>query len=71
MGDAALLWRATADGQLYISVENNASSVDLFRPYGPNAKYAIIIHEYPHQMYLPAVNRDALEVATPTELPYP
>ena len=57
--DATLLWRATADGQLYLSVENNASSLDYYPPYGPNAKYAIAIRDYAHQAYLPAVNREA------------
>jgi secreted trypsin-like serine protease len=64
--DAALLWRAKADGQLYVSVENNASSVDLYRPYGPYAKYAIIIREYPHQAYLPTLSRDVAGTAAPT-----
>ncbi len=63
--DAALLWRATADGQLYLSVENNASSVDVYRPYGPYAKYAVNIREYAHQAYLPAVNYAANASAPP------
>lgn len=56
--DALLLWRATADDQLFLSVENNASSVNIYRPYGPGAKYALNIREYAHQAYLPAVDRE-------------
>ena len=57
--DSVLLWRATADGQLYVSVENNSASGNSYVSYGPNAKYAIAIRESAHQAYLPAVNREA------------
>ena len=71
LDDSTLVWRARADGQLYVSVENNASSIDVSRPYGPNAKYALIIHEYPHQSYLPAVGHELGATPTPTLSPWP
>jgi hypothetical protein len=65
LDDSRLSWRAQVDGQLYVSVENNASSLDFYRPYGPNAKYTLAVNEYSHQAYLPAITHEAEVVATP------
>jgi hypothetical protein len=42
-------------------VENLATTTGVYPPYGPNVKYAIIVHEYAHQTYLPAIVHNALK----------
>jgi hypothetical protein len=56
LDDSGLLWRPAADGVLYVNVENNASVFDSVRPFGPNVKYSVIVDEYPHQAWLPAIS---------------
>jgi hypothetical protein len=63
--DSGLIIPVQEDGVLYVSVENNASSVDIYRPYGPNAKYTITISEWAHQAYLPIINHVSEETLTP------
>lgn len=66
LDDSGLTWRARADGQLYVNIENNASSLDVYRPYGPNAKYTVVIREYSHQAYMPSIGHQLEATATPT-----
>jgi hypothetical protein len=68
--DSGLIFRAQANATLHVSVENNASAVDIYRPYGPNTKYTISISEWPHQAYLPVINQ-LLEDEPATEAPPP
>jgi hypothetical protein len=58
INDSHLKWRAQQDGRLYLSVENLAITTGVYPPYGPNVKYAIVVHEYAHQTYLPAIGHD-------------
>jgi hypothetical protein len=70
LDDSGLFWRPTADGVMYVSVENNAPVFDTVRPYGPGVKYSVIIDEYPHQAWLPAI-RAGDAITLPVALPVP
>ncbi len=67
--DSLLRWRAGADGELYVSVENMASPFSAAPAYGAHAKYAIAIVDYAHQSYLPSIEGGIKLTPTPTPTP--
>jgi hypothetical protein len=58
INDSRLNWRALRDGRLYLSVENLAATTGVYPPFGPTVKYAIVVREYAHQAYLPAIEHN-------------
>jgi hypothetical protein len=69
LDDSGLIWLAQADGELYVSVENDPSIYETERAYGPNFKYSLAIVEYPHQAWLPAVGSSMTAEITDTVPP--
>jgi secreted trypsin-like serine protease len=63
--DAQLAWKAKADGQLYASIENIASTVGSLPTYGAGAQYSVVVNEFVHQSYMPSLQR-ALPPPSPT-----